>query len=117
MITEQDLQEAIAECKGERHPNAQTCIKLAAYYTIKENLYPSRKITNEIGEYTAQAPMPITQPKENNIIGYYGDSDFLMLIAEKPHKIIWGIMDELMDTLALINPRLHDAVMDKLKQI
>ena len=40
MITEQDLQEAIAECQGERHPNANTCMKLAAFYTIKNELYP-----------------------------------------------------------------------------
>lgn len=40
MITEHDLQEAIAECQGERNPNAQTCIKLAAFYTIRDHLYP-----------------------------------------------------------------------------
>ena len=42
MITEKDLQEAIAECQGERSPNASTCIKLAAFYTIKEHLYPDQ---------------------------------------------------------------------------
>ena len=35
MITEMDLQEAIAECQGKRNPNADTCIKLAAFYIIK----------------------------------------------------------------------------------
>ena len=34
MITLDDLEAAIAECEGERNPNANTCIKLAAYYTI-----------------------------------------------------------------------------------
>ena len=38
MITEKDLMEAIAECQGQRNPNANTCIKLAAYYTILNNL-------------------------------------------------------------------------------
>ncbi len=40
MITEHDLQEAIAECQGKRNPDANTCIKLAAFYTIKEHLFP-----------------------------------------------------------------------------
>jgi hypothetical protein len=39
MITEKDLKEAIAECEGERNPNANTCIKLAAFYTILDNMY------------------------------------------------------------------------------
>ncbi len=39
MITAQDLQEAIAECQGERNPNANTCIKLAAFLTIEREMY------------------------------------------------------------------------------
>lgn len=35
MIKLEDLEEAIAECQGQRNPNADTCIKLAAFYTIK----------------------------------------------------------------------------------
>ena len=31
MITEHDLKEAIAECEGNRNPDARTCIKLAAH--------------------------------------------------------------------------------------
>ena len=39
MITEKDLQEAIAECQGQRNPNASTCIKLAAFLTIQKELF------------------------------------------------------------------------------
>lgn len=39
MITENDLNEAIAECKQAQNPNANTCVKLAAYYIIKDHLY------------------------------------------------------------------------------
>ena len=38
MITERDLLEAIAECEGTPKPNANTCVKLAAYYTILNNM-------------------------------------------------------------------------------
>ena len=40
MITEHDLKEAIAECEGQRSPTANTCLKLAAYYTIKDKMFP-----------------------------------------------------------------------------
>ena len=43
MITEKDLQEAIAECEGQRNPNANTCVKLAAFYIIKDHLFPQQE--------------------------------------------------------------------------
>ena len=36
MITERDLIEAIAECEGERDPTAYTCLKLAAFYYLRD---------------------------------------------------------------------------------
>ena len=38
MIKEQELLEAIAECQGQRKPNASTCLKLASYYTILDHI-------------------------------------------------------------------------------
>ena len=32
VIREDDVREAIAEMQGQKNPNANTCIKLAAYY-------------------------------------------------------------------------------------
>ena len=43
MITEKDLQEAIAECQGQRNPTTSTCIKLAAFYTIRRELFGEEK--------------------------------------------------------------------------
>ena len=37
MITRKDLIEAIEKCQGQKNPNANTCIKLAAYYTILDH--------------------------------------------------------------------------------
>ena len=38
MITEKELQEAINECLTSKNPNANTCLKLAAFYTIKDHM-------------------------------------------------------------------------------
>lgn len=117
MITEHDLQEAIAECEGERHPNANTCIKLAAFYTIRENLFPSQN-TEEVKMlpgYSYSPPPDIV--REEDVIGNYGDSDFLTLVAGKPSEAVWAVIDELMETLEIINPRLRDGVFRQLHQI
>ena len=108
MITEKDLQDAIAECQGERRPNANTCIKLAAYFTIYDHLFPKQT------ELTEEIPQTIFQTVDEGIIDDYGDSDFYRAIKGRKAADIWAIMNELMDTLQVINPRLYDGVMRQL---
>lgn len=108
MITEQDLQNAIAECQGERNPNANTCIKLAAYLTIYEHLYPQEdKSIQEI-------KTPVFEAVNNEKIGNYGNSEFMQVIAGKDTGDVMAVVDELMDSLKVINPRLYDGVIHQL---
>ena len=106
MIKKEDLLEAIAECQGERNPNANTCIKLAAYYTILDN------IDNIKEESAPQASYSFASDPAG--VGRIGDSDFLIKIEGRNAEEILQVMDELMTTLQVVNPRLYDGVMRKL---
>lgn len=106
MITVADLDAAIAECQGERNPNANTCIKLAAYYTIK-NALQERQITSDY----SFSPAPV---QHTDYIDYDGESDFARLINGRKPQDVWPIIDELMDVLLATNPRLYHGVMRKL---
>ena len=109
MITEKDLLEAIAECQGQRNPNANTCIKLAAYYTILQNITGSAQPDPDpIPTYSYAGP-PI-----GNTINYEGDSEFLQLVNGRDQDEILPVIDELMTTLQVINPRLYKSVIRKL---
>ena len=111
MITEKDLQEAIAECNGVRNPNANTCLKLAAYYTIKDHLYDDNDTSgSEIPSYSYAAE-PV-QPIQS--VTYNGNSEFAQIIKEQNIDHIIEVIDELMDTIKIINPRLYDGVIIKL---
>lgn len=111
MITEQDLRAAIAECEGERNPNANTCIMLAAFYTIYEHMYGVRD--------SEPAPAP-TLPQMSFSAGSnsdtipYGNSEFAKLVQEKGITAAWGAVEELVDTVATIVPRLYDGFMRRL---
>ena len=106
MITEKDLQEAIAECQGQRNPTASTCIKLAAFLTIQRALFGEGK-NDEQPAYSYQAdPDRINNP---------GESDFARAIDGRRQEEIWPLMDEMMDTIHAIHPRLYTAVMDRLR--
>ena len=112
MITEHDLRAAIAECQGERSPNANTCMKLAAYYTILNNLYPESGTCVTAYSY-ASAPSETLEVK----VGYLSDTDFSKAIQGKPDAPVWAVMDELMTVLQAIKPNLYDGVMRKIKEI
>lgn len=107
MITEMDLQEAIAECQGQRNPNASTCIKLAAFLTIRRELYGEEKDAEPLG-YSYQ-------PEPEPMIRNDSDSEFARMIDGRPQEEIWPLLDEMMETIQAIHPRLYRAVMDRLR--
>ena len=110
MITERDLQEAIAECLGQRNPNANTCIKLAAYYTIQQNLFPSSEIHEQPQGYSFRA----APDEQIERVMLNSDSEFSQAVNDRDVNEIMPIWDELMSTLKIVNPRLSDGVMRKI---
>lgn len=121
MITLHDLEEAIAECQGERHPNANTCIKLAAYYTIRQEMFgvkdaPAATIPH--GYSTQGPPEGDTWGEEpETLIDFDSGSKFSAAINGKNASYVWPIMDELMDVLNVTNTRLYNGVMRKIQEI
>lgn len=107
MITEHDLDSAIAECNGKRNPDASTCMKLAAYYTIKRELYGEEK--EAVPTAYSYAPAPA-----QNVIEIDGDSEFARAVDGKYQHEVLPVLDELMSTLKVIQPKLYNAVMDRL---
>ena len=105
MITKKDLDAAIAECQGKRNPDANTCIKLAAFYTIKREMFGS----TEQAESYSYAPAP-----NQNTIEVKSDSEFARAVSGMSVSEFLPIIDELMSTLQIIQPRLYGAVMMKL---
>ena len=103
MITEQDLRQAIAECQGERNPNAQTCIKLAAYYTILD--YTQEKPIDT--GYSGAAYKPESE--------YRSETEFGRLVSRMKYEDVLFVVDDLMDALKVLNPKLYDGVIRNLE--
>jgi len=103
LITEHDLQEAIAECQGVKNPTMNTCIKLAALYTIRNELYGNPdKFIEQSYSYS-------------NGNKYESDSEFWRKAKNMPVDDLAPILDDLMDALSITNPRLYDAFIRRLK--
>jgi hypothetical protein len=115
LITERDLEQAIAECQGERNPNANTCIKLAAFYTIRNVLFGNSDrlpvVSNNATGYSyAAAPVDTAET-----IHYDSGTDFSQAIDGRNPDEIWPIIDEAMSAIQVLMPRLYAKVMRDLQ--
>ena len=107
MITRHDLDTAIAECQGKQNPDSRDCIKLAAFYTIRREMYGDAE-KKQHHDYS-YAPAPI-----RNTVDIDSDSAFARAVNGMDLDEFLPIINELMGTLQIIQPRLYDAVMLKL---
>ena len=98
MISEKDLQGAIADCLNQRNPSTSTCINLAAFLTVQDHLYGKKELPSEDG------------------IQYSGESEFAKIVMRKSPTEVLTVMDELMQTLECVNPRLYACVIRKLQE-
>ena len=105
MITREDLQEAIAECQGVRHPNAKTCIKLAAFLTIQEYMFGGEP---DITGYSGSEPRAVSA---------VSDSDFSKAIDGKAETDVLMILDDAMNSVKYFNPKLYADIIDRLSRI
>ena len=104
MITERELLQAIDECQSE--PLTSTKIgKLADLFTVYNYLFGEKEPRTATTERTVE-----------KVISERGDSDFMRKIDGMKSDNVWRVIDELMQTIEVINPRLYDGVMRKLDQ-
>lgn len=136
MITLHDLEEAIAECQGERNPNANTCIKLAAFYTIRNEMFPNttpeatqaptqgdvaRSSINTRSGYSGDTgrsrQSEQAEPITESVIDYNSGTEFSEAIDGMDALEVWPIIDELMSVIQATNIRLYNGVMRKIEQL
>ena len=109
MIRREDLIEAIAECNGVRNPNADTCAMLASFYTILDHMQESEDEKFPPVRYSYQAD-------EKEVIGYDSGTEFSDVVYGRSADEILPIIDELMTTLQVLNPKLYQGVLRKIAE-
>ena len=119
MITEHEINAAIAECLGKRNPDANTVRTLAALYTIKEHLFPQDKKqeaqerNSSFADQYSYAPAPDQKPY---MISLDSDTEFARVIEGRDPEEILPIMDEAMTLLQAVYPACYNAIMSKLSE-
>lgn len=103
MFSKNELLDAIDEL--EMSPATyQNAEKLATFYSLYDHLY---------GE---KLRMPVAESSREVIIRTNGDSEFLQAISGKKSEDVWQVMDELMETVKMLQPRLYQATLERISE-
>lgn len=121
MLDKAEIRKEIARLEYEEssYPNYA---KLADLYVIRDKMQEdeqgsrSMRVQAYSGDPVPAVQAVAPQAEEPKTVGSYGDSDFLRAIAEKNPSKIWPIVDELMDTLSVVNAKVYNSVMQKIKR-
>ena len=82
----------------------QNAEKLATFYLLYDHLYVQKEPTARI------------ETAREVKIDRYGDSEFLQAITGQKAEDVWLLMDELMATVKIMQPKVYGAVIEKLKE-
>ena len=104
MLDALEIRKEIARLEYEEssYPNYA---KLATLYTIRAEM-------NKENEPQSAAPRAVVQS-----IPAYGSSEFLRIVSDKEPRDAWRVMDELMESLSVMQPKTYAAVMNKLNNL
>ena len=108
MFTQAELQDAINQLLSGNN-SIQNCEKLAAIYTVLDHIEGPKKL-----DYGYSYDNKV---EAETTIGNYGNSEFLKLVSGKPIKEVWHLLDELVDAISVLNPRLLNNFLDKLNML
>lgn len=85
--------------------------KLADLYVIKNQMehIPAATMNPDTGYSYA--------PPSDQTVGVYGDSEFMQAVAGRSTSDVFKIMDDLMDTLKVVNHRAYISVLRKINEL
>lgn len=106
-----EIEWAISELEKEES-SFSLYAKLANLYTVRNELL-NLPDPSQISTYS-KALLPAV---ENDILPEYGNSDFLRTAAGKEASAVWIIIDDLMDSLKIVNQKVYDGVMRKIQAL
>lgn len=111
MITEKELRQAIAECQQEPITGNKRSV-LADLIIIQDYLFGAPKNSEP-------APQPIASYSAEplgygDVIETHGGSEFLDAVDGRKADRVWKLMDEMMEAIKILHPRMYASFIDKI---
>ncbi len=110
MITIKELDKAITECLRKADPDAYTCIKLAAYFIIRDKLSESPE---QLPPPKPAGYLPDKSLAKTETIDYIGSTDFIKAVNGRNTADVVSVIDDLMSMLKVVCPELYDKALQR----
>ena len=117
MITEKEVEQAIKECLREPVTGNKRAV-LADLIIIQDYLFgesmQEREATRPIPMQSYSAP-PVEQVE--TYIETNGDSEFLKAVDGRKADKVWKLIDELVEAVKILHPRMYTTFIDKVQDL
>ena len=117
MITEKEIAQAIEECLREPVTGNKRAV-LADLIIIQDYLFGEPRQAHE-----APQPMPMqsySAPPVEQVETYIettGDSEFLKAVDGRKADKVWKLIDELVEAVKILHPRMYTTFIDKVQDL
>lgn len=117
MITEKEVAQAIEECMREPVTGNKRAV-LADLIIIQDYLFgePTRATEPSYAVPMASYSAPPTEQVET-IVETNGDSEFLKAVDGRKAERVWKLMDELVEAVKILHPRMYTTFIDKVQDL
>ena len=117
MITEKEIEQAIKECLREPVTGNKRAV-LADLIIIQDYLFGEPMQSQEAPQphpmqsYSAPPMEQVEKYIETN-----GDSEFLKAVDGRKSEKVWKLMDELVEAVKILHPRMYTTFIDKVQDL
>lgn len=118
MITEKEVAQAIEECMREPVTGNKRAV-LADLIIIQDYLFGEPTLAQE----AQQMPMTMQSYSEppmeqvETIVETNGDSEFLKAVDGRKADKVWKLIDELVEAVKILHPRMYTTFIDKVQDL
>ena len=118
MITEKEVAQAIEECMREPVTGNKRAV-LADLIIIQDYLFGEPTRAQEV----PQMPMPMqsySAPPMEQVEIYVeveGDSEFLKVVNGRKSERVWPLINELVEAVKILHPRMYTTFIDKVQDL
>ena len=117
MITEKEVGQAIQECMRDPIPGNKRAV-IADLIIIQDYLFGEPTRAQEVSQ---QMPMQsYSAPPMEQVETYVetnGDSEFLKAVDGRKAERVWKLMDELVEAVKILHPRMYTTFIDKVQDL
>ena len=117
MITEKEVEQAIQECMRDPITGNKRAV-LADLIIIQDYLFGEPTRAQEVPQSTpmqSYSPPPIEQVE--TYVETNGDSEFLKAVDGRKAERVWKLMDELVEAVKILHPRMYTTFIDKVQDL